>query len=279
MTRMLTLSVMTLCACTAGAEVKRSSTTFAPARPKASSRTGNTAPNSSTAPHQAPATEAVAQITFLGPKSGWGFVQITSPFYSLQGKKIGALPGGTPFKYSAVKSSSKNDMLVSSVKRGTAWEGPYLLDCTDIAAYEGTFETQDPQTLVDLAAFFTLKSKIEDRKTALLQEGLAANPHFESAKKAQQDYQNSLTKAAEMEAKMNTLSGVNKSKALDTLRALKYEQVRIKAKADQEAADYKTWKDAHPANSAKFAADPQLKSLEQELQQAKAKVASLVPQT
>jgi hypothetical protein len=53
--------------------------------------------------------------------------------------------------------------------------------------------------------------------------------------------------------------------------------VRIKAKADQEAAAYKVWKDAHPASPTALAADPQLQTLEQELRQAKAKVAKLVP--
>ena len=54
---------------------------------------------------------------------------------------------------------------------------------------------------------------------------------------------------------------------------------RIKAKADQEAAAYKAWKDAHPADPAQLAADPQIKALEQELQKAKSKVAALVPQS
>ena len=81
-----------------------------------------------------------------------------------------------------------------------------------------------------------------------------------------------------MEKQMNALTGSRKSKALEELRAFKYEQVRIKAKADQTALAYKAWKDAHPAQPAQLAADPQLQALEKELQAARAKVASLVPQ-
>jgi len=222
--------------------------------------------------------DAVTKIAFLGPKSGWGFVQTTSPYYSQQGKRLGTLPGGTPFKYTDVKNSSKNAMLVSSVKRDTAWEGPYLLDCTDIVAYEGDPASQDPQTLQNLAAYFTIKGKIAEREAALAQKALEANPYFESARQTQQAYQNSIVKAAEMEKQMLSLTGARKAKADDALRTFKYEQVRIKAKADQSAAAYKTWKEAHPSDAAKRPADPQLSELEQALRTAKAKVEDLVPQ-
>ena len=234
--------------------------------------------NSATRPREA-TRETVTKAPFLGPPNGWGFVQSASPYYSPLGKNLGTLPGGTLFTYKGVKASSKNAVLVSSVKRGDAWEGPYLLDCTALAVYEGSPDALDPQTLQNLGAFFAIKGQIAAREAELAQESLAANPHYASAKQAQQAYQTSVDKAAEMEKQMNTLSGERKSKSLDALRAFKYEQVRIKAKADQEAAAYKAWKDAHPADLSKQSADPRLRELEKSLQTAKAKVSTLVPQS
>ena len=251
---------------------------FAVSAGPAAARGGNSGLNVAP-PSREPARDSVTKFTFLGPKSGWGFVLKTSPCYSPQGKNLGTLPGGTPFKYTAVKTSSKNAMLVSTVKRGETWEGPYLLDCTDIAAYEGAPDALDPQTLQNLAAYFTINGKIADREAELAQKNLAANPHYESAKKAQQAYQDSIAKAAEMEKQMLALTGARKAKADDALRAFKYEQIHIKAKADQEAAAYKAWKDAHPADPSKRPADPQLGELEQALRAAKAKVENLVPQS
>lgn len=278
--RIILLSLVLLAACAASAQVKQTSRTLTPLnQPKsksASSRGSETGLSSATAPREVP-PNTVTKITFVGPKSGWGFVKTGSPYYSPQGKHLGSLPGGTLFKYSDVKTSSKNAMLVSTVKRGEAWEGPFLLDCTEIAAYEGSPDTLDLQILADLGLYFSLLGKAEDRKAQLSEQALSANPHFNSARQAQKAYQDSIAKAAELERQMNTLTGARKSKALDTLRAFKYEQVRIKAKADQEAAAYKVWKDAHPASPAALAADPQLQTLEQELRQAKAKVAKLVP--
>lgn len=266
----------------ATAQVKRSSRNLEPLTkktPAADARSGTSATAGAT-PAQKSAQDdqdAVTRVTFIGPKKGWGFLQTASPHYSVEGKNLGPLSGGTLFTYSDVKTTSKNAVLVSRVKRGDAWEGPFLLDCTAVAAYEGTPETVDPQTVRKLADYFTLKGKIEDRKEALAEASAAANPHFESARQAQQAYQQSIEKAADMEQQMNALTGARKSKALEALRAYKYEQVRIKAKADQEALAYKTWKEAHPADPAKLAADPQLQALEQELRAAAAKIPHLIP--
>jgi hypothetical protein len=282
MKRVLTVTVLVLTACAASAELKKSSRNLTPLLSKqtgagtASARSGNTGLSSATPPREA-AADTVTRVTFLGPKAGWGFVQETSPYYSPLGKNLGKLPGGTLFKYNDVKSTSKNAMLVATVKRGEAWEGPFLLDCTVIAAYEGDPGALSPDTVKDLGAYFTLKGKIADRKEALKDAALAANPHFDSARQSQQLYQASIVTAAEMEKRMLTLTGPRKTKADEALRALKYEQVRLKAKADAEARTYKAWKEAHPLDPAKLAADPQLQALERELAAAKAKVGKLAP--
>lgn len=224
-----------------------------------------------------PAPDTVTHVTFQGPKKGWGFVQTPSPYYSPQGKNLGPLPGGTLFTYNDVKSSSKNAMLVAMVRADGTWRGPFLLDCTDIMAFEGDVSSVSPQTVQNLSAYFSLKGKIAEREAALTEATHAANPHFVSARQAQKTYQESISKAAAMEAKANTLSGAFKSRALEDMRAFKYEQVRLKTKADQEAAAYKAWKDAHPVKPGAFASDPQLAALNQALQAARAKVANLIP--
>jgi hypothetical protein len=280
MQRTFYLSIPVLLALSAAAEVRPSSRKLTPLnQPKtrpASSRSGNTGLSVATPPQET-AVNTVTKVTFLGPTSGWGFVKASGPYYSPQGKRLGALPAGTAFKYSDVKATSKNAVLVCTVRRGGAWEGPVLLDCTDVAAYEGAPETLDPQVVADLGAYFTLLGQVAERHARLADEALAANPHYESAKRAQQAYQDSVGKAASLEAQMNTLAGARKTKALDDLRAFKYEQVRLKAQADAEALAYKQWKDAHPADPAQAAADPQLRKLARDLQQAKAKVAELIP--
>lgn len=246
------------------------------AQTKASSRSGNTGVGA-TIPKREASRETATRVTFLGPKTGWGFTKAGASFYSPDGKNLGTLPGGTLFKYSDVKSTSKNPVLVSSVKRETSWQGPYLIDCTDVAAYDGDPDTVDPDTVRNLQTYFRTTGQIAERQETLLGQQHAANPHYNSARQTQKAYLDSVEKAAAMEKQMNTLTGIRKTKALDELRALKYEQARIKAKADQEAAAYKRWKDAHPPDLTKLAADPLLKSLEAERQQAKAKVAPLLP--
>ena len=275
------LALLSLLVSTVSAQVRRSSRNLEPFNKRsegntATTRSGNTGMNIASPPREAD-RETITKVTFLGPKKGWGFVQKTSPYYTLQGKCEGTLPGGTPFKYTDVKATSKNAMLVCTVQRGEVWEGPFLLDCTAVAAYDGNPEALNPATVRNLGAYFTLQGKIAARKEALADAALALNPNLESARRAYQAYQDSITKAAAMEKQMNTLTGPGKAKADEALRALKYEQVRIKAKAENEARAYNAWKASHPADPAKLAADPQLQALEKELQQAKAAIPTLVP--
>jgi len=266
--------------CAASAEVKKSSRNLEPLTKRsgstASASSGNTGMSIAT-PAKEAVQNTVTKVTFSGPKNGWGFVMAASPYYTPQGKNCGKLPGGTLFKYTDVKESSRNAMLVCSVKLGESWEGPILLDCTDVAAYEGSPETLAPATVKNLGVYYTLNGRVADRKEELLDAKLAKNPHYEAAKQAQKAYQDSITKAAAMEKQMNTLTGPSKAKADEALRALKYEQVRIKAAADAAALAYKTWKESHPVDPGVLAADPQLMALEKERQAAKAAVASLLP--
>jgi len=275
------LTILCLFACIVSAQVRRSSRNLQPLSKRvdnnsAGTQSGHVDMRITTPQNEAP-DDTVTTVSFLGPKSGWGFVKVKSPYYTPAGKHVGTLPGGTLFKYNGVKTTSKNAVLVSTVKRDETWEGPFLLDCTDIAGYEGDPETLNPALVKNLADYFTLNGKIAERKAALEEEAIALNPNFNSARQAQQAYQDSIEKAAERERQMNTLTGARKVKADEALRALKYEQIRIKSKADQAAAAYKAWKDAHPIDPAKLADDAQIKTLEQERKAAAEKVPGLIP--
>ncbi len=265
----------------ADAQIRRSPrnqntlTSRTPSR-SATARNGNSGLGVSTAPKETP-RDTVTRVVFMGPKQGWGFVKTESPYYSPQGKNLGTLPGGTCFKYSDVKASSKNPMLVSVIKRGEAWEGPYLLDCTKTASFEGDLSTMDPNIVKNLDAYFTLTGKIDERKAALAEKAAHANPHYATARETQQAYQASIAKAAKMTEEARALTGARKVKADEALRAFMYEQVRLKAKADAAAAACKAWDKAHPADPAVLAADPDLQALEKEREAVRVTVATLIP--
>ena len=265
----------------AAAQIRRSPRNQAPfstrmSAENATARNGNSGLGVSTPPKET-VRDTVTRVVFMGPKKGWGFVKTESPYYSPQGKNLGTLPGGTCFKYSAVKASSKNPMLVSVVKRGEAWEGPYLLDCTETAAFEGDPATVDPEIVKNLDAYFTLTGKIAERKAALAEQVALANPCYAAARETQQAYQASIAKAAKMAEEAHALTGARKMKADEALRAFMYEQVRLKAKADAAAAAYKAWNKAHPSDPATLAADPDLQALEKERKAVRVTVATLIP--
>ena len=266
--------MLSCAACVAFSQVRKSSRNLQPLtkRPEAEQPV-----SPATAPKQESVDDTLTKVTFLGPKTGWGFVKETSPHYAPDGKNLGMLPAGTIFKYSDVKTSSRNTVLVSTIKRGERWEGPFLLDCTDIAGYEGDPDTLNPTLVKNLETYFTLTGKIKLRKAELEEEASSANPHRATAQQTQQAYQASIKQASEMEQKMNAQTGMQREKTMDALRSLKYEQAQLKTKADKAATDYNAWKTANPANAAKLAADPQLQAMEKEREAARAPVASLIP--
>ena len=261
------------------AEVKRSARnpqrlTGQPAQ-RRSNRSGQTASADKTLTQTAAPQNRVTRVVFMGPKSGWGFTKREVSYYSPEGKRLGTMPGGTLFRYSDVKASSKNPMLLSRVRRNNAWDEPCLLDCTETATYEGDPETVDPEIVGNLHSFFLLTARIAAYKATLAEKAHAANPHFLAARDAQRAYQQSLAQADRLEAEAQTCTGARKVKVLDALRALKYEQVRLQSEVTRTSAAFTKWNQTHPAVVP--ADDPTLRTLEREREAVRVKVADLIP--
>jgi hypothetical protein len=92
-----------------------------------------------------------------------------------------------------------------------------------------------------------------------------------------QEYQASIKKATEMEREANSLTGLRRSKALDALRSLKYEQAAIKTRADKAAAASKEWEAKNKLDPAVIDADPEIRALRAELEEARKPVAKFIP--
>lgn len=279
------LSMLAVCGlvCGAEAQVRRSSRNLQPLtrRPETTAErtlSGNSKAGVSTLPKkQEQPVATITRVTFLGPKSGWGIVKARSPYYAPDGKRLGTLSGGTVFTYNDVKSSSRNDMLVCTVQREMEKDGPYLIDCTDIAGFEGDPATLDPEMVQNLSRYFTVNGRLEERRAMLERDAKAKNPHAELVQQTSQEYQASIKKATEMEREANSLTGSRRSKALDALRSLKYEQAAIKTRADKAAAASKEWEAKNKLDPAVIDADPEIRALRAELEEARKPVANLIP--
>jgi hypothetical protein len=221
---------------------------------------------------------SVTKMTFTGPPTGWGVAKASTPFYSAEGRRLGEISGGTLFTYSSVKTSSKNMVLEAKVKRDDAWDGPFFIDISELVIFGGVLDEM-PQGLVsNIQTYYSAKSQIAQRRQSIEETEYARNPHFESAKLANEKYVESMKTAQVLSARADKEVGLTKNKTLDQLRALKYEQVRIKAAADKEAASYKAWKEANPVSPEKFASDKELVALETQLREVKVKVAHVLPE-
>ena len=223
-----------------------------------------------------PGAEPVEKITFLGPKNGWGFVKKASVYYSTDGKNLGDLKAGTHFKYQDVKSTSKNDMLLSSLRDGSGWHGPYLLPCTEVAAYEGDPETVDIQIVTDLRNYFLLKGEHDQYREQILIREYKKNPHYEAYKQSADKYKASVEKACQLNEKAAKLTGIKKTQAHDELHKLKYSQTELKVNLQQIEVKYKAWKKQHPVDVEKVQ-DEKLLDLQNKIAAIKNRIPDLIP--
>ena len=230
-------------------------------------------------PTSAPSKKEVVppEPVFSGPKSGWGIVNQVCAYYSKEGHHLGKLAAGTLISYSGVKQAAKSFVLISKIQqKANTWDGPFLIEAPEVVLFSGELETMPEKLIADLKTYYAIKGQIADRKDKLEEGAQAQNPHFETAKLWQQRYADSVEKASEMEEKANALKGPAKSKMLDELRSLKYEQARLKTQADKEAVNYKAWKDQNPIQSSLFINDTELKALHAQLKEAKEKIKDVV---
>ena len=224
-----------------------------------------------------PGAEPVEKITFLGPKSGWGFVKKLSAYYSPEGKNKGELKAGTLFKYQDVKSSSKNDMLLSMLRDGSGWHGPYLLPCTEVAAYEGDPETVDIQVVADLRNYFLLKGEHDQYRDDILVREYQKNPHYAAYRQAADEYKASVERARQLNERADKLTGIKKTKAHEELRKLKYRQTELKADLQKTGAKYKAWKKQNPVNIENIQ-DEKLSAMQNKIAAIKNRIPDLIPE-
>jgi len=218
----------------------------------------------------------VERVVFLGPKTGWGFVKTESPYYSVEGKNLGALQAGTLFKYTDVKQTEKDDVLLAVLRDKSGWHGDYLLPCTGVAAYEGDPEKVDIQIVSDLRNFFLLKGELETYRNSVLENEYRKNPYFEDYRRAAEAYNASVNQARQMEEESAGLSGIQKTQAYEKLREIKYKQEKLLADMRQIGERYREWKELNPIKP-ELLEDDRTRTLRQRMEQIKVRVADLIP--
>jgi len=220
--------------------------------------------------------ESRERIKFLGPRKGWGLVSRRCSYYSAQGEHLGELQAATLFKYSDIKSTSRNDMLLATLRDSSGWHGTYLLPCTEVAAYSGTLESVDIKIVADLRDYFQLRGEYDTLRDETLGREYRHNPFFEAYQESAQAYHASVDQAIELEKRVAQLQGIRKNSVLNELRELKYEQTRLEAELRSVRTQYRKWKDEHPVDLEKLETG-RMRGIRVEMEQIRKRLADLIP--
>lgn len=220
-------------------------------------------------PFASAADRTVRKVVFQGPKQGWGVTRRKVSLYNDSGKKIASAPAGRLFTYSNVREGKNSSYLISVFaeppQEGAA-NGLYLVDCTQVAAYEGeSWKNVSPILVEKLVAYFNLLGSIDARKKAVALENDSGNPHKEECDAAVGKYRQSIQRATELEKKMNETTGLRRSKIQDELRTLKYEQAQLRLAAQNARRKAEAWRDSSPELKRAIENDPEIIELNEKL--------------
>jgi hypothetical protein len=200
-----------------------------------------------------------------GDRPGWGITNQRTPFYKLDGSRVGNVPGGVLFDCSQVHKSSKGLMIECSFIQNGTNSGPFLVSRKEVLLYTASYTNLSSRQCEALQSYYQLNSKIGMRKTELMQASASKNPYFSAANAAYRAFNAHTEKAKELLAKRDLATGPEKSQLEDQLRAMKNAETRLRTELTAANEKFRVWKEQHAQEMAKPENDAEIQKWTQEM--------------
>ena len=234
------------------------------------------------APPPVPAAPSAAPtvVTPLGytpsvqriPASGadithWGVTLQHAPFFEKDGKRRAeVLPGGTLVEQTDAMSSSKGEMALCRIWRGSGWAGPFLVATADLVRFPGGRDEVDADELEVLLRYAELNARAEERRKELTRLSVDANPHAAPLRRLKEAYDAARIEAERLTRERDTARDAERIRLGDELRRVKDQEPRMRRELESLARQYEAWKSSHAAPAAVPAQDAQLQAIQAQMQ-------------
>lgn len=234
------------------------------------------------APPPVPAAPSAAPtvVTPLGytpsvqriPPSGadithWGVTLQHAPFFEKDGKRRAeVLPGGTLVEQTDAMSSSKGEMALCRIWRGSGWAGPFLVATADLVRFPGGRDEVDADELEVLLRYAELNARAEERRKELTRLSVDANPHAAPLRRLKEAYDAARIEAERLTRERDTARDAERIRLGDELRRVKDQEPRMRRELESLARQYEAWKSSHAAPAAVPAQDAQLQAIQAQMQ-------------
>ena len=234
------------------------------------------------APPPVPAAPSAAPtvVTPLGytpsvqriPPSGadithWGVTLQHAPFFEKDGKRRAeVLPGGTLVEQTDAMSSSKGEMALCRIWRGSGWAGPFLVATADLVRFPGGRDEVDADELEVLLRYAELNARAEERRKELTRLSVDANPHAAPLRRLKEAYDAARIEAERLTRERDTARDAERIRLGDELRRVKDQEPRMRRELESLARQYEAWKSSHAAPAAAPEQDAQLQAILAQMQ-------------
>ena len=183
----------------------------------------------------------------------WGVTLLQAPFFEKDGKRREeTLPGGTLVEQVGITSSSKGEMALCRIWRGSGWSGPFLIATADLIRFPGGRDQVDADELDLLLRYAGLNARVEERKKELARRSVDANPHAAPLRQLKEKYDAAKAEAERLTRARDAAKGAERIRLGDELRRVKEREPRMRREIETVTRQYEAWK----ANLATPAADP-----------------------
>ena len=184
----------------------------------------------------------------------WGVTLNHAPFFEKDGKRRDEmLPGGTLVEQVATTTSSKGEMALCRVWRGSSWSGPYLVATADLLRFSGGRDEVDADEFDVLLRYAGLNARAEARRRELVRLSVDANPHTAPLRRCKEAYDAARGEADRLTRARDAARGAERVRIVDELRRVKEQEPRMRRELESLARQYEDWK----ANNSVPAADPE----------------------
>jgi hypothetical protein len=196
---------------------------------------------------------------------GWGVTYQKTTYYNEKGAYLGTIESGELLTCLSGKlTSSKGDLLACTVRTNTP--SPLFIARKDAYFFTGDYNKLAKKQMQMLSAYYQLTAKIAERRKKILETNASMNPHFESSKAAYTELTKNIKEASQLQTKLPSATGVQKTELDDQLRTLKMKEVVLKKTFETIQSNFVAWKSSHAAQLPRPENDPEINAWQAEKQ-------------
>lgn len=217
--------------------------------------------------HTPPQTEPPKPA--YNPDAMWGAVSTAdAPLYNSKGRKIRDIPAGSLVDVQETRHTPSGEVVICSVRSRHGSFNDVILRRADVELYAGyTIATTSKEQRLLASKKGEILAAIKSRQAALEKAASNSNPHQGDYRNVLRQYKAIIDESKLLKEQYEKATGSKRMELGNRLRTLKNDQFVLMPKYRDLKQKKEDWERRNQANTQSTANDPQLRQLNQQLEQ------------